>query len=236
MELREYWAILRRRWWLPLGLALIALVISSFVALRGASAYRTDMRLAVTTIPTVNASTAQYDPVYYSNLDSEYLADDLSEFLTSEAFASEVSRELNSSIDVRSIVDATRAKKTHRFIDLTITTPTADEGQQIAGSISRIVADPNHIAEYLTALNAYNTHVTIVTPPQTGRAMTPLGLVSDIALRTLIGLFVGIALAFLLDYVDGSVRGTADVEQTLALPVLAEIPSFPVRRGAAATR
>ncbi|MBV9355377.1 MAG: hypothetical protein JO023_07595 [Chloroflexi bacterium] len=236
MELREYWAILRRRWWLPVGLALIAFVFSTVIALRGASAYRTDMRLAVTTVPTVNAAAAQYDPVYYSNLDSEYLADDLSEFLTSEAFAGEVSRELKSTIDVRSIVDATRAKKTHRFIDLTITTPTADEGQTIAGSISRIVEDPNHIAQYLTALNAYDTHITIVTPPQTGRALTPLGLVSDIALRTLIGLFVGIALAFLLDYVDPSVRGATDVEQTLALPVLAEIPGIKVRRGLAAPR
>jgi capsular polysaccharide biosynthesis protein len=224
MELREYWAILRRRWWLPVGLTVVALIASTYVALRGASAYKTDMRLAVTTIPTVNASAAQYDPVYYSNLDSEYLADDLSEFLQSESFASEVSRELKSAIDVRTILNATRSRKTHRFIDVTITTPTFDQGQDIGGSISRILEDPNHIAQYLHALNAYNTHVTVVTPPQTGRAATPLGLLAEISLRTLIGLFIGIALAFLLDYVDPTVRDTADVEHALALPVLAEIP------------
>ena len=35
MELREYWAILRRRWWLPVGLALVAFVFSTVIALRG---------------------------------------------------------------------------------------------------------------------------------------------------------------------------------------------------------
>ena len=35
-----------------------------------------------------------YDPAYYANLDSEYLADDMSEFMTSRAFADEVHREL----------------------------------------------------------------------------------------------------------------------------------------------
>jgi capsular polysaccharide biosynthesis protein len=227
MELREYWAILRRRWWLPIGLAAIALVASSFVALRGAAAYRTDMRLAVSTVPTVDAAHALYDPVYYSNLDSEYLADDLSEFIHSEAFAGEVSRELKSAIDVRSIVDATRTKKTHRFIDVTITTSTPEQGREIAESIGRIVQDPNHIGQFLRALTAYNSSVTVVTLPQTGRAATPLGLASEIALRTLIGLFVGIALAFLLHYVDPTVRGARDVEESLSLPVLAEIPRLP---------
>jgi capsular polysaccharide biosynthesis protein len=227
MELREYWAILRRRWWLPVGLTLIALVAATYVALRGATAYRTDMRLAVSTIPTVDASSPQFDPVYYSNLDSEYLADDLSELLTSQAFAADVSNELqstNTTIDVRSIINATRAKKTHRFIDVTITTSTPDEGSSIAGSIGRIVNDRNHLAQYLAALGAYNTHISVVTPPQTARAATPLGLVSEIGLRTLIGLFIGIALAFLVDYVDPTLRGTEDVEESLALPVLAEVP------------
>src|ERR1700716_1070730 len=95
MELREYWSIIRRRWWLPVAITLVALVASTVVGLRGAAAYKTDMRLAVTTIPTPDPNgVLYYDPIYYSNLDSEYLADDMSEFMTSRAFASEVMREL----------------------------------------------------------------------------------------------------------------------------------------------
>ena len=91
MELREYWSIIRRRWWLPAAIALVALIASTAVGLRGAAAYKTDMRLAVSTIPIPDPNAERfYDSTYYANLDSEYLADDMSEFMTSRAFADEV--------------------------------------------------------------------------------------------------------------------------------------------------
>jgi protein tyrosine kinase modulator len=238
MELREYWTIIRRRWWLPAALTVVALIASTVVGVRGAAAYKTDMRVAVSTIPVPNqAGELYYDPAYYANLDSEYLADDMSEFLTSRAFADEVHRELATSAapvdeDIDTITNVTRAKKTHRFIDITITTPTFDEGAAIAGSISRILSDPNHVAQYLQALTAYNTRMTVVTPPVTHRANTIPGLISEIALRTLIGLLVGVGAAFLIDYLDPSVRTRQEAESLLALPVLGEIPRS--RRGGVA--
>ena len=241
MELREYWSIIRRRWWLPVSIMLVALVASTVVGLRGASAYKTDMRLAVSTIPTPDPNgTLYYDPTYYSNLDSEYLADDMSEFMSSRAFADEVHRELGGSstpydVDIDTIMSATRAKKTHRFIDITLTTPTFEEGQAIAGSISRILSDPNHVGQYLTALTAYHAQMEIVTPPVTHRANTLLGLISDIGLRVVIGLLVGIGLAFLVDYLDSSVRTRQEAESLLDVPVLGEIPRpRRARRGVAA--
>jgi capsular polysaccharide biosynthesis protein len=240
MELREYWSIIRRRWWLPVGIGLIALIASTVVGIRGASAFKTDMRLAVSTIPTQDPNAEKYfDPTYYSNLDSEYLADDMSEFMTSRAFADEVHRELATSstptdVDIETIMSATRTKKTHRFIDITITTPTFEEGSAIAGSISRILSDPSHVAQYLTALTAYKTQMEIVTPPVTHRANTLVGLISEIALRTLIGVLVGVGLAFLLDYLDQSVRTREEAERLLEMPVLAEIPRTKTRKGAAA--
>jgi capsular polysaccharide biosynthesis protein len=237
VELRQYWSIIRRRWWLPVGLALVALIASTVVGISGAAAFKTDMRIAVSTIPTPDPNASlYYDPTYYSNLDSEYLADDMSEFMTSRAFASEVSRELATAkqydVDINTIVNATRTKKTHRFIDLTITTSTFEEGDQIAASISRILNDKARLAQYLQALTAYNTQMTVVTPPVTHRANSLVGLVSEIGLRTLIGLIVGIGLAFLLDYLDPSVRSRDEAEALLSLPILGEIPHS--RRGAAA--
>jgi capsular polysaccharide biosynthesis protein len=239
MELREYWSIIRRRWWLPVGVMLVALLASTVVGIRGASAFKTDMRLAVSTIPVQDPNAERYfDPTYYSNLDSEYLADDMSEFMTSRAFADEVHRELASSdtpmdVDIDTIMTATRAKKTHRFIDITITTPTFEQGSAIAASISRILSDPNHVAQYLTALTAYRTQMQIVTPPVTHRANSVFGLISEIGLRALIGLLIGVGLAFLFDYLDPSVRTREEAERLLSLPVLGEIPR-PSRRGVAA--
>jgi len=204
---------------------------------RGAAAFKTDMRIAVSTVPTPDPNaTLYYDPTYYSNLDSEYLADDMSEFMTSRAFASEVSRELSTAkqydVDINTVVNATRTKKTHRFIDVTITTSTFEDGDAIANSISRILSDKARLAQYLQALTAYDTQMTVVTPPVTHRANSPLGLVSEIALRTLIGVIVGIGLAFLLDYLDPTVRSRDEALELLDLPILGEIPR--TRRGVAA--
>jgi capsular polysaccharide biosynthesis protein len=237
MELREYWSIIRRRWWLPVAVMLVALIASTVVGVRGATAYKTDMRIAVSTIPTPDPNaTLYYDPTYYSNLDSEYLADDMSELMTSRAFATEIQRELatgNQPIpDLTTIIGATRTKKTHRFIDVTVTTSTFEEGQAIAGSISRILNDPNHLAIYLKALTAYNTQMSVVTPPDTHRANSGVGLLSEIGLRTVIGLLVGIGAAFLVDYLDPSLRSRQETETLLQLPVLGQIPR--TRRGVAA--
>jgi capsular polysaccharide biosynthesis protein len=238
LELREYWSIIRRRWWLPVAITLVALVASTAVGVRGATAFKTDMRIAISTIPTPDPNaTLYYDPVYYSNLNSEYLADDMSEFMTSRAFADEVIRELasagkQSDVDVGTIVNATRTKKTHRFIDVTITTSTLEQGELIGGSIARILNDPAHLAIYLKALAAYNTQMTVVTPPAAHRANTVPGLIGEIGLRSVIGLLVGIGLAFAIDYVDPSVRTRDEAEAILQVPVLGEIPR--TRRGVAA--
>lgn len=224
MELHQYWNIVRRRWWLPTAITAVAFIASTVFALIGASAFQTTMRLAVSTVPTVNANDAQYDPVYYSNLDSEYLADDLSEFLTSDAFAQVVSQDLHQTVAPSTISDVTRAKKTHRFIDVTLTTSTREQGQAIAKSIGDIMSDPTRMAPYMQALNAYKSSITVVTQPQTTRGSSTLGLISSIGLRTIIGLILGLTLAFLIDYLDQSVRDRDEAERLLGIPVVAEIP------------
>src|SRR4051794_1023533 len=61
VELREYWAIVRRRWWVVALVTAVAFAASTIVGLRGAAAYRTDMRIAVSTLP----STAPASQLYF---------------------------------------------------------------------------------------------------------------------------------------------------------------------------
>src|SRR5258708_28429017 len=171
MELREYWSIIRRRWWLPVAITLVALIAATAVGVRGAAAYKTDMRIAISTIPTPDPNaTLYYDPTYYSNLDSEYLADDMSEFMTSRGFADEVTRELATAnqqpgVDVATIMSATRTKKTHRFIDVTITTSTFEEGQAIGAALCTHPRGPNHLAPALPPLPSNKTPTDPGSPP-----------------------------------------------------------------------
>src|SRR5262245_31807790 len=97
MELRAYWEIIRRRWWIPIVLAALVAVISA-AQLRPWQAppltYHATMRLLVGVLPAAGASQTDYDPRYYAWLTSEYLVDDFTEVVRSNLFAQGVSKRL----------------------------------------------------------------------------------------------------------------------------------------------
>src|SRR5918996_3988186 len=120
MELRAYGAVLKRHARLIGLITLATLVISVAMALRGPSAYTASMRLAISVVPDPRVGDFFKFDSYYSVLTSEYLADDLSELLRSEAFAADVSAEMGNTVEPEAIVNLTRTKKTHRLLDVQI--------------------------------------------------------------------------------------------------------------------
>lgn len=66
-------------------------------------------------------------------------------------------------------------------------------------------------------------YVDILDPASPARPVSGGGLI-NIVLAGLLGLFLGGAAAFLLEYVDRSLQSTSDVETNLGLPVLGRIP------------
>jgi len=100
----------------------------------------------------------------------------------------------------------------------------ADDALLLARTAAAMLTMPDNA--YFAAISAQNPLVTVVDPPALigGTPASRIGL--DIAIRTLLGLFTGIALAFLLDYVDDTVRGRQDLEEQLGLVVLGEIPRY----------
>ena len=97
MELRAYWAILRRRWAAPVLLPILVALFSA-VQLRPwqapAPSYSVSLRMLVGVLPLEGVDTAQYDPRYYAWMASEYLVDDFTEVLAAELFAKAVNARL----------------------------------------------------------------------------------------------------------------------------------------------
>lgn len=222
MQLREYWEIVRRRLWLVVLLPLVVLAGSAYMALRGPNAYCSNMKLAVGIVP--EPPTGQYFRYeeYYTWLSSEYLADDLTEVLKSQAFAQDVSAELGYSIEPAVVANATRAKKTHRTIDISVCGQDPGVVTAVGEAYERVLN--TKLGEYFRQLQAQNAQVRIINRPTLGRANSLGGLAAELGLRALLGLALGLALAFLLDYLDDRLRGRRELERMLALPILAEIP------------
>ena len=223
MELRAYGTVLKRHAWLIGLITLATLIISVGMALRGPTAYTASMRLAISVVPDPRVGEFFKFDSYYSVLTSEYLADDLSELLRSEAFAADVSAEMGNTVEPDAIVNLTRTKKTHRLLDVQIASGDPETALAIAEAYERVLN--TKLPEYLAFLQANNGFVRIVNRPRVARTNTLPLTVAEIGLRTMAGFLGAVGLAFLLEYVDDRLRDRRQVESFLGTTVLAEIPS-----------
>jgi capsular polysaccharide biosynthesis protein len=215
--------VLRRHARLIGLITLATLIVSTGLALRGPAAYTATMRLAISVVPDPRVGDFfKYDS-YYSVLTSEYLADDLSELLRSEAVAADVSAEMGQKVEPESIVNLTRTKKTHRLLDIEISGSNPEEALAIAKAYETVVN--TKLVNYLAFMQANNGFVRIVNQPKVARTNTLPLTAAQIGLRTMAGLIGAVGIAFLLEYIDDRLRDRRQVESFLGTRVLAEIPS-----------
>ena len=229
MELRAYWAILRRRLWIPFALAGLVLLLS-LVQMRPwqpkAPTYGASMRMLVGVNPASDAATTTfYDPRYYAWLSSEYLVDDFTEVVRSALFAEQVSARLadaNLTVPPGVIQGSAATGKQHRIITLSFNWPNADELRLIADAAAAELSE--NATFYFQQLGNDGAGITMIDPPGVGPVGGGVRDQIELPLRVALGFLVGVGIVFLLHYLDDSVRRRADVE-ALGLAVLGEIPA-----------
>src|SRR5262249_4682652 len=79
MELKAYWNIVLRRWWIIAILVVVVFGASYLLTPRPTTTYTVTMRFSVGLAARDITGTLYYDPAYYDWLVSEYLTDDFSE-------------------------------------------------------------------------------------------------------------------------------------------------------------
>ena len=219
--LRLYWRIVKRRLWLVLGL--LAILLLSYFLFRPAEStyYIANMRLVVGLKPEPGVGSYYTYDRYYTWLTAEYLLDDFAEVVKSEMFARDVAALAGIDLPAGAIHGATSTGKLHRILSVSITWPDREELTGIANAVVQVVR--NQGDAYFAQLSTDSATISVIDPPSIREAMPSLRQRLDLPLRLVLGLAVGVALAFLLDYIDDTVRGRADLEE-LGLPILAEIP------------
>jgi capsular polysaccharide biosynthesis protein len=224
MELREYWTILWRRWWIIAGLALLVLAGSIVFRSQPSPMYQATMRFTIGVSPDSDGERVTMDPLYSAYLASEYIADDFAEILRSESFAGDVSARLahqGITVPAGAIQGFTVAEKQHRILTMQITWP--DEGQLRAIAQAAMDTLEQDNAKYFKQLGAEGADVFVIDSPH----ITSLGLSLkdrlDIPIRVVLALLAGVGLVFLLHYVDDTIRDPQDVEE-MGLTVMGQIP------------
>jgi capsular polysaccharide biosynthesis protein len=226
MELKHYGQIIWKRAWIPALLLVIVAAASLLTNQTSPPTYSTAMRFTVGVRPQEIANQYTYDS-YYAWLASEYLADDMSAIVSSGAFAADVNRrlaELGSTVQIPpgSIGGVTIAEKQHRILRLIVSWGNAAELADIARAIVTVMEEDS--PKYLTQLGTPGALINVIDEPSPPAANPPsLTQRLNLPVRLLLALAAGLALTFLLDYLDDNVRSRTELE-ALGLTVLAEVP------------
>ena len=224
MELRQYWQVIYRRWWIIVSLVLVVLLISMLTRPTRAPVYVASMRFMMGLEPeTANGDYYTYDK-YYTWLTAEYLVDDVSELVRSGAFAQAVSERLGSAgitMPGGAIQGSTQAGTLHRILTVSITWGNAEQLAHIANAVVAVL--PGEIAKHFAQVGTSGVYASLIDPPAVGGVGASLREKMDIPIRMLLALIAGLALAFVLDYLDDSVRNKGELESS-GVTVLAEIP------------
>ena len=230
MELRQYWRIVRKRLWIVIALVAIVLVSSLVLRSRRRPLYQSSMRFTVAVVPESKRGNYYTYDHYYTWMASEYFVDELTEIVESEAFARAVSEELASrglDLPAGALHGSLRADRKHRILTVHLTWGDQAQLEEIANAAARVLQERS--ATFLGQLGTADADIRLIDPPVVVPAAQSLKERLDLPIRLFLALLAGVALTFLLDYLDDTVRDRAEVE-AMGLSVLGEIPPLPGQR------
>ncbi len=243
MELRALWTVIVRRWPLVVApfviAALLALAAHTLAGalpapVRGwlylafppapAPGYSTTMRYAIGQSLDNPGGPYLYNREYPAWLASEYIANGLADWVRTGSFAMAVSDELRAAgvaVDAGQLQGHIAADNQRSLLVVYIQNwPDAGQLKAIAEAATRVLQTRNRDIFPQVGAGAV---VTPLDPVVVGAAPPGLSSRLNLPLRLGLALAAGVALAFLVDYLDPTVRSRAELE-ALGLGVLGEIP------------
>lgn len=226
MELRQIVQLLTRRWWLILipPLVVAAVSLRNWQTLLSPPVSYTISARFIVGEPPLDAATG-FDPRYYSWLTSEYVANGLEEWLRGRGYAELVSRDLAERHSVQmppeAVQGAVAADSGRSVLILYLTQPTAGDLGAMMDSAVRVLSEQN--AGAFPQLGRQPAGISVLSVSGIGTNAPGLRERLDLPLRLGLGLLAGIALAFVVDYLDPTLRNRGEVEAA-GWDVLAAIP------------
>jgi capsular polysaccharide biosynthesis protein len=220
MELIRYWHIVRKRWWLTATLVAIVGAVSllTYDPLPPQE-FTASMRFNVGMEP-VPPPNADY---VYNPLDTwrsaEYLMDDLASAVRGAEYARRVAARLDDQ-DLN-LAGFFGAATEFRVLTVSVLWGDAEELARIVNAAAEVL--DQEAGELVGPLGDAQPVLRLIDPPVVVPVGRSLADMLELPIRLGLAVLAGIAGAFLLDYVDVSVRSSSEVER-MGIAVLGHIP------------
>ncbi len=219
-ELRDYWRVLRARWYIPVILVVLTVIFSLLTYQTPPPTYVATLRFTIGV--SANRPVEGVDPILTAYQASEYIRDDFVEILQSQMFANDVNAALNDpALKIAKSNISGAVEKQRRIMSMTIVWHDPEQARRIADAAARTLETQN--AKYFAQLGSEGATVAIIDGPDVSAVTPGLRERLDLPVRILLALLAGIVLVFVLDFLDDSVKSARDLEK-MGLEVLGEIP------------
>lgn len=215
MQIRDYWSIISKRWWLILLVVVAATGVTVGYAKLQQPVYRATVKLTVTP--------SRMD--YGLTMVIESLLRQYSQRIQTEKLASTVNDRLQLMMPAERLLGKMKVSPVTEDYILQITIDDSDPNR--AADIAYVWADEfvNEQAILMAPVAPTDRiEVAVLDKPAPGELYFPKTKQLAVAAAAL-GLVLGLVLAFVLEYLDDTLKTTEDVERYLALPVLGSIPN-----------
>jgi len=225
VQLRSYWDIIVSRIGIVIGTFLVALVVAAASVLfvpQIAAPYQASLVLAVKPQPEPGSDNYYRYDGYYAYVSSEYTVDDLINMIQTNDFLQSVRAQIQTK-GGSAPSGSLDGKKAHRVVTITASSQTASGALALAQGVANVLTAPNAEQKYFSKFAPENVTVTTIDEPRIVAGPAGRSSVLNIAARALIGLGLGIGLAFLLEYLDDSIK-PSDLDSLFSWPIVGEIP------------
>jgi len=224
MELALFFRVLLRRWWLVLIPVIIttAVVLPSLLrdGLPASSGYTTMFRYSAAQPP--RSPISYEDQSYFPWLSAELTVDALTAWVQSSSYTEEIARQVAAQgIEIDPTQLRVAGDNIQAVGQVFLYWPDEAQLRLIADAATNVLQ--TRTQDYFPQLGGEPLQVTILDTPQI--TALPVPILNRLApfVRIGLGLLAGIGLAFLVEYLDPTVRRREEVE-ALGLKVIAAIP------------
>ncbi|MBI4496506.1 MAG: hypothetical protein HY689_01205 [Chloroflexi bacterium] len=217
MYLRDYWAVLRTFWWLVLLAGLVGGTGAYVSSKLEPPLYRSSTRLYVMPVKPDFGNV-----MFIQNVVRQY-----SQLVIADRFLADVGEQLRLDLPVAALRQKITASGTAENLVIQVDVDDQDPGraQAIARQLAKaFIQDQEARMKDVSKDNRIEVRsYDDPTPPALLRPSARRNVVAG----GLLGLLIGTVCAFVLVYLDDTIKSSEDAERSVALPVLGSIPAAP---------
>lgn len=222
IDLREYFAIIKKRFWIIGLITVVAMVVSGVISFFMLSpVYESKSTLIVNTEK--NEETQMITGDQFSV--SQKLAVTYGEIIKSRAVLESVISNLKLDSEYEDLVEKITVSpvKDTQIISISVQDTNPKKARDIANEIPKVFEKE---AKRITKANDIQVIDKAILPEN---PIKP-NKIMNVAIAAVLGMMIGLFVVFLLEYLDNKIKTPQDVEKHLDLPILGVIPNEKIER------